>query len=186
MVLRQAQYEREGGHSGPIRDCEVSEWSFSPCSQKCAMPGAAPGYKDGTRSQLLPPGPNGLPCPPLQARLPCGETPCPTDCEMGPWEEWGSCSTDCGGGTQSRTRAVVLEPAHGGSSCALGEQRRECGIGSCDVVPAAGLDRLVRMLARVQVQVRCSSWAAAPGAKRGSGPPGCRHLPRRARRLTFP
>mmetsp|Transcript_65313 Transcript_65313/g.189297 ORF Transcript_65313/g.189297 Transcript_65313/m.189297 type:complete len:363 (-) Transcript_65313:3-1091(-) len=75
---------------------------------------------------------HGMPCPPLEARLPCGASPCPKDCQVGPWEEWTSCTSACGGGTQSRSRAILTEARRGGEPCPSDQDRRTCNIGACD------------------------------------------------------
>lgn len=116
----------------PPQDCEVGEWSFSVCAATCFTAGSTNGYNEGKRSQLTPPGKNGLPCPPLTVKLPCGGVPCPVDCELRAWEDWGACSRTCGGGIRSRQRTVRKRPAHGGLACSLAAEREECGIGSCD------------------------------------------------------
>lgn len=47
----------------------------------------------------------------------CNTTPCPVDCVWGAWSAFGVCSVPCGGGTQTRTRAIAIPAAHGGASC---------------------------------------------------------------------
>eukprot|EP00928_Gymnodinium_smaydae_P010177 TRINITY_DN13817_c0_g1_i2.p1 TRINITY_DN13817_c0_g1~~TRINITY_DN13817_c0_g1_i2.p1 ORF type:complete len:857 (+),score=141.13 TRINITY_DN13817_c0_g1_i2:324-2894(+) len=39
------------------------------------------------------------------------------NCVMGDWEEWSTCSEDCGGGQTSRVRSIVQPPQNGGKSC---------------------------------------------------------------------
>lgn len=51
---------------------------------------------------------------------------------MSAWQPWSECSKACGGGTQSRTRAVEKNPENGGLSCPVPEDRRTCNTGSCD------------------------------------------------------
>ena len=47
------------------------------------------------------------------------------DCAYGEWSAWGECTTDCGGGTQTRTRSVIAEAACGGIACQASEQVEE-------------------------------------------------------------
>ena len=39
------------------------------------------------------------------------------DCQYEEWGEMSACSKKCGGGTQSRTRGIKVEKAHGGEDC---------------------------------------------------------------------
>jgi len=132
--LRQSVYERAGGDPHTlIQDCQVTDWTFMPCTKKCSAAGEDPGYMDGTRRELLPPSPNGMQCPPLRARLACGSAPCPRNCQMSEWSEWGLCSKKCGGGMQSRTRHAKVLPKNGGQVCPVQQELRDCGTGACDV-----------------------------------------------------
>lgn len=116
-----------------VRDCEVSQWTWKPCSQRCTPRGSSPGVREGTREILLPPDQHGVECPALQAKLPCGTRPCPQDCQMDEWEAWTACSSACGGGIRARARRVEIEPRHGGADCPMEEEREMCNVGACDV-----------------------------------------------------
>ena len=39
------------------------------------------------------------------------------DCEWGPWTEWSPCTVTCGGGTQTKSRTVLVEQIGGGYNC---------------------------------------------------------------------
>ena len=39
------------------------------------------------------------------------------DCEWGPYDDWSSCSTSCGGGVMSRSRLVAINATNGGKEC---------------------------------------------------------------------
>jgi len=114
------------------QDCMVSEWTWSACSQKCTKRGGRPGSSKGVRTMQSPPSEHGMQCPPLEARVPCGSQPCPQDCKFNAWEEWTSCTATCGGGTQTRVRAIVSQAQHGGAACPPAEDRRVCNIGACN------------------------------------------------------
>lgn len=45
--------------------------------------------------------------------------PCPYDCALSSWSEWGPCSKSCGilGGVQTRHRKILGYPGTGGASC---------------------------------------------------------------------
>jgi len=49
--------------------------------------------------------------------------PRPQDCVAGEWSKWGQCSKTCGGGQQTRTRAVLYAAWGGGLDCVLQETR---------------------------------------------------------------
>ena len=54
------------------------------------------------------------------------------DCEWNIWGEWTSCSKECGGGQQTRTRTEMTAVANGGVQCvgdAAGEQA--CNTDEC-------------------------------------------------------
>jgi len=59
--------------------------------------------------------------------------PCPVDCVQSSWGEWGRCTVSCGGGVQARTKMTVQEPLHGGKSCDVALQSRECEPLPCGV-----------------------------------------------------
>jgi len=57
-----------------------------------------------------------------------GEAPTPVDCGGG-WSDWGICSVECGGGSQSRVYDVVTEMANRGAPCPTDSpQTRECNL----------------------------------------------------------
>ena len=41
----------------------------------------------------------------------------PVDCALGGWGQWGACTKTCGGGQQTRARAVETESQHNGNPC---------------------------------------------------------------------
>lgn len=120
----------EAGHD-EVKDCQVGDWIHQGCSKPCDE-GSGPGFEIAKRSVQLQPDPLGVACPALETRLPCGVKRCPVDCVMEEWGGWTSCSTECGGGTKSRTRGVKQSPDHGGLVCAVVEERQSCNMDSCD------------------------------------------------------
>jgi len=50
------------------------------------------------------------------------------DCQVGEWEGWSSCSSDCGEGTQQRNRQVLRPESNGGVSCPDLHQSRKCQV----------------------------------------------------------
>lgn len=40
-----------------------------------------------------------------------------SDCELSAWSEWSTCSAECDGGEQKRTRHVAVKARFGGKPC---------------------------------------------------------------------
>lgn len=93
-------------------DCEVSEWSEWSCNRICGD-----GTQTRTRSITQYPTNEGTVCEVTEQHENCNLGHCPVDCVLSSWSNWGECDVTCGGGTQTRTRSVVTEDAHGGLSC---------------------------------------------------------------------
>ena len=55
------------------------------------------------------------------------------DCEVSGWSGWSSCSQNCGGGTQSRDRSIVVAPENGGAGCPTLSQTQNCNTQACPV-----------------------------------------------------
>lgn len=78
----------------------------------------------------------GQVCPSLDERTEereCNTEPCPIDCKMSEWADWGDCSATCGEGKQFRRRTVVTEPLWEGLPCESNTQMRDCKIKECPV-----------------------------------------------------
>jgi hypothetical protein len=94
-------------------DCVLGIWTlWSVCNQ---INGSYSGER--TRSMSFTAAQNGgLPCQtsPLQETAPC-DGPLPTNCVLGLWSAWEPCTKDCGGGQQTRSRAVATPSANGGA-----------------------------------------------------------------------
>mmetsp|Transcript_10485 Transcript_10485/g.18949 ORF Transcript_10485/g.18949 Transcript_10485/m.18949 type:complete len:841 (+) Transcript_10485:111-2633(+) len=128
-------------------DCQWTPWStWSHCSTSCGE-----GLSRRTRHPQVQASHGGQPCTHASIEeLVCnGHLPCPVDCQWGIWSEWaenGACSATCGGGWQSRERAVEIPDQNGGATC-QGESiaSRECNTQPCPtpappVVPCAWQD----------------------------------------------
>lgn len=68
----------------------------------------------------------------LEATKPCNQEKCPIDCKLRDWEGWSECSANCGGGLMQRTRAVSIEPMHGGEPCGETSEAEGCHLQACD------------------------------------------------------
>lgn len=54
----------------------------------------------------------------------------PTNCEYGDWNDWEECSSNCGHGTQFRTRQIVTDSSSGGADCTHMFDVKDC-VGGC-------------------------------------------------------
>ena len=68
----------------------------------------------------------------------CEGVPCPVDCQMGSWAEWGSCASytgSCGSdaGSRTRTRLIEQEGSNGGSACGPTTETESCDLEPCPV-----------------------------------------------------
>ncbi len=110
-------------------DCEVNKWSdWGPCSKPCGD-----GIKEKTTTVKTQPKNGGKACPPLTETQRCNTQPCPVDCEVNEWSNWGMCSKDCGGGTQNRTRTVKTQPQNGGKACPVLTETQACNTQPCPI-----------------------------------------------------
>jgi len=53
------------------------------------------------------------------------------DCGMTQWSQWNQCNRQCGVGTESRERLVVVPPRFGGSACGQLLEVRQCNSAPC-------------------------------------------------------
>jgi hypothetical protein len=116
-----------GQSSCPIV-CKPGAWSvWSVCDRTCGT-----GHSRRSRAVKVGAKYGGAACDDLTAIRDCHTKPCPVDCMLGAWSDWGVCSTTCGRGHHSRQRTILREPAAGGKTCdALAEmavcENRDCG-----------------------------------------------------------
>ena len=58
----------------------------------------------------------------------------PMDCMWSRFGEWSQCSASCGGGTQRRSRRVLLDATGGGRRCSgKSEETKSCNLNSCNI-----------------------------------------------------
>merc|ERR1719502_1218290 len=125
--IRQELYQMQS-YNPFIEDCEVGEWQPGECSVECAG-----GERVLTREVVTPAANGGAECPPMIEVEPCNMQPCPIDCVVDEWSEFGACSKDCGGGIQSRVRRAITEDEHGGEPCGDLSETIECNVFACDM-----------------------------------------------------
>ena len=113
--------------SKPI-DCVVGEWGvWTSCDKPCGG-----GTQKRTRSVLTARRNKGIECPPLEETQPCNQESCSVDCVV-EYGAWGACSKTCGGGTQTRTGVVKVQPLNGGKACPPLTETRACNTQGCPV-----------------------------------------------------
>merc|ERR1719387_73809 len=141
-----------------IVDCDVTDWSAGPCTtdgrgssfpvdcdDSCPSDvggvdvDACGGFKFLTRQVIVSPNGFGMKCPPLfferkngSRGMKCNQFHCPVHCQMSEWSGWSGCSKECGGGTQGKTRSILVKPKNGGTECDNTLDEQPCNTGSCD------------------------------------------------------
>jgi len=125
--IRGELYKIKGGGKAPFfQDCEMGEWEPRECSSTCAG-----GTQRITRKTIVKDN-NGAACLPAEARRNCNMDPCPVDCKLHAWSEWGKCSADCNEGVQQRLREVIQAEKYKGKKCGETSETRSCNPDSCD------------------------------------------------------
>merc|ERR1719183_859759 len=101
-----------GGKPGNGKCTDCFGKSSGPCKHDAAP--VCHDYMAGTTT-----------CPP-------GTAPCaPVNCEVSEWSKWSKCSANCGGGSQTRSRSVTVEPTNGGMACPHLEEDQSCNTHKC-------------------------------------------------------
>jgi len=115
-------------HNCPVH-CTVSSWTaWSACTRTCGG-----GVQTQTRHVVQAAMYGGNACPVLSQQQSCNTQPCPVNCEVGAWSAWSTCDRSCGGGSQTQTRVVLTQAAHGGSACPALRQTQPCNTHNCPV-----------------------------------------------------
>lgn len=110
-----------------VVDCAVGSWDAKPCNKKCGS-----GVQRLVRKVTAHPVGGGAACPALKMERSCNDQPCPIDCEVGPWEQWTTCSANCDGGVRSRSRPIEIASAHGGQPCGETTEAEQCNAQACN------------------------------------------------------
>jgi hypothetical protein len=112
-------------------DCVLGSWSmWGSCSATCGS-----GTHTRTRSVSLAScgGACGETSPSTSDSQSCNTGCCPTNCVLGTWGSWSSCSATCDGGSRSRSRSVTLATC--GGSCSESSpspsESQSCSTGCC-------------------------------------------------------
>jgi hypothetical protein len=113
-------------HSCPV-DCAYSPWAlWTHCSQTCGT-----GSSTRSRSITTEASNGGVACQAIIQTEECGTKMCPADCVHSTWNQWSQCTAECGGGSQTRSRAIIHEAAHGGVACGATHGERVCNEEPC-------------------------------------------------------
>jgi len=123
---------RESCNAQPCpSDCRVSAWSgWSMCSALCGG-----GVRTRSRHIVESARFHGEPCPMenIASEL-CNARPCDTECVLGSWSPWSTCSMACGGGFRARLLGVHAPGTGNGARCPSLEARTQyqrCNSDSC-------------------------------------------------------
>eukprot|EP01084_Bolivina_argentea_P217963 369977_1 len=57
----------------------------------------------------------------------------PVDCTVSEWGEYGQCTVLCGGGTQTRSRTINIQPENGGAACPELSETQNCNEQPCAI-----------------------------------------------------
>jgi len=114
-----------------VKDCQVADWIPQACSKVCddSLEG---GVQVMTREIIQRNNDYGVTCPATEMRKKCNQFPCPVHCKLSEWGQWGTCTKECGGGIQSRSRTIEQKPENGGNACETFMDSVPCNTGSCD------------------------------------------------------
>jgi len=110
-------------------DSVVGTWdSWSSCSTTCGT-----GTQSRSRVIVIAAAYGGVAAPHLSETQPCNMGFCAVDCVMSLFTPWGACTKSCGGGQRTKTRSVLVPPAHQGAVCPGTSETEACNVSPCPV-----------------------------------------------------
>ena len=123
-------------------DCKWNSWKNVKCSKTCGG-----GTQTNTRTKKIEAAHGGKACTGKSSiTVTCNKVPCPVDCQWNSWKN-GKCSKTCGGGTQTNTRTIKVEAAHGGKPCTSESSiHKYCNTNKC---PGTLTDSYTKLLTAV-------------------------------------
>lgn len=109
-------------------DCAGAWGDYGACSKPCGT-----GQQSRSFSVTTQAAHGGDACPAvLREEQPCNTNGCPVNC-AGSFGAWGSCSEQCGGGSQSRSYDATTPAAFGGTACPASPESQDCNTHECAV-----------------------------------------------------
>lgn len=128
MCPHSAEQRRCNFSACPI-DCVPKAFgAWTACSVTCGG-----GTRSRTRGLMQQAAFGGEACPSAHQTGGCNATPCPVDCVVSGFGQWGACSHSCGAGTKMRHRTVERSALHGGKACPSLTSTSVCNSHSCPV-----------------------------------------------------
>lgn len=112
-------------------DCSLTAWSqFTACTRTCGQ-----GVQKRVRVVISEPQGEGKECGHLVETRTCHKAACaaPGECKVGAWGAWSRCTHRCGGGSQLRTRDVLIQASDPELGCPVLHESRECNTHGCSV-----------------------------------------------------
>lgn len=136
-------------HSCPI-DCQWEGWgAWTPCTASCGG-GSITRARDKVHELYA----GGASCPGGATETQACQThPCPIDCEVQEWTEWGNCTEDCGGGERTRNKEILIPDQHGGAPCPPTEENGTCNDDACPIKAGARTYSEIHTLAMLSLVV---------------------------------
>jgi len=123
-------------------DCKQDDWSgWTDCSRTCGT-----GTQQRARQTTVQPNYGGSVCGPELQAQDCNKQACPVDCQLSDWSSWGTCDSDCGTGSNTRTRSIVTAPTVDGAPCGDTTDEGACNTQACPVDKLATLVKRIRHL----------------------------------------
>jgi len=133
-------------------DCKWKTWDpWTPCTTTCGG-----GSKKRVRDKAHTKEHKGKDCAgPASEAGKCGTDPCPIDCQVKEWSEWGNCTEDCGSGQRMREKVILIPDQHGGAPCPATKENGTCNEDACPIKAHS------RMSTQVSSIVALCAWSAA-------------------------
>jgi len=118
-------------------DCDWAEWQeWTVCTTSCGG-----GMKEQVRQKNHTAEHAGKLCDGSHIKPePCNTDPCPIDCVVSEWAEWGNCTEECGGGDRYRNAHMMVNTTNGGADCPPMNENEVCNEDVCAM--QAGARRL--------------------------------------------